>query len=163
MLAQLELTNLDISEAKEIITYTNSLTKDLLIIIRATISNLVGAGQYKCQAYINDDLLYPDIDVVIDNDKGILHSRQLILKVDETLTVTLQGLPEDSSANVLTEILNVTPPTIEEVVEAINNTDFIIDSTQLNDVIIQAIGTAKQRVVLGPCARNVVQMPRAIR
>lgn len=144
------LTGVDISVATEVLRRRFAGTF-ASIDVRLAVRGIVGGGYYAARVYINDSLVLPDRPVQVSSGVTdvILQSRNLAIYTDDTIAVTVAGVAGDVAVDVDINVQDVTPATAEDV------------STAMADAVTQLnISVRPERVVLGPCARQTVQMPQ---
>ncbi len=152
----------DISSEVEVASYICDKTIPTSVLARLYIGSIgdpiVGSGPYYIRAYIDDALLIPDTSISIASSGAyVAHSRQFIMKEGEALTIKLLGNVGDTVIPVSTLILDVTPPTIEEIVEAIDGVEIIVEPGPITDAINQAMSKVvlrPQKVKLGVCSSD---------
>lgn len=104
-----------------VLSYTNITGRDLIALCKVqlgSVSNgIAGNGVYVLKAYIDDTEVLPSSNVSTDNGQttAFLQSRQISLAEDETLTVTVQGLPADTVVDTDTVLLDVTPAALADI------------------------------------------------
>lgn len=106
------LSGVDITGETLLLTYARpSSARDVLILPRVELRNVVGGGAYRIAAQILNGGVTPVsvINVPSGQNTAILQGRHLALKSGEVVTVTVQGQPADVSVDTVATLFDATP------------------------------------------------------
>jgi hypothetical protein len=151
------ITNADISADLITLTYLEPPTdlggRPRLILPRVELgmtNPIAGGGTYKISAQIDGGNVTPvsSIAVPVDQTTSILQGRHLAVEPNDVVTITIRGLPADTSVSITTALFDATPihqEDLDKVLEEI--------ADQIQNVNIVAVN---ERIVLGPCANGTI-------
>jgi len=119
--------NLELADFVEVLSYTAHAQMQVQPTLR--LQNLSGnGGSYNFRVLINDSVLLPDRPVIVTSSlyKIYLTGRPLVLEVNDTMAIAVQGNANDIAANVFAALYDITPSTAIDF--AVTATPFIIDA-----------------------------------
>ena len=108
---------------------------------------IVGDGQYQFSAQIQGGDVTPRsiITVLADQTTAVLQGRHLAIEPGDTVTITVRGLPADTSVSVVTALFDATPIQQEDL-----DVILVEIADQISNLNIVAV---KERVILGSCVQ----------
>lgn len=159
----------DINLAQVVLTYTNDEETALAVMAQLFIGSddnpALGTGAYFLQAYINDSILIPHSSVIAQNNSQfVAHSRNIVIAPGDTFTLEVVGLNGDASVDIVTRLIDVTQPTIDEVIEAFSEVELIVDPTIISNAVKAGMNSVVIRptaVKLGVCSPNRVTISKS--
>lgn len=106
--------DVNISVFFTVMTYINTTGRDLAVLSKVRMGSLAqpiaGGGYYQLKVAIDGSAVLPDAAIpVATQDDVTMQSRHLALENGQTLTVQVQGQPGDTSIDVETVLVDVTP------------------------------------------------------
>lgn len=140
-------------------------TEHRLISVRVSLSNIVGGGGYDCDIAMNGVDIFPASQITVGSGatEAEFQSRQLIMRPNDTVAVTLDGLSGDTAVDVIVTLADVTPITASEMQNVIiTELEASISQTVTNAVSDIEVTVRPTRTVLGVCSRQVRQMPQRL-
>jgi len=127
LLKSVNSNNLDLADFVEVLSYTADAQMQVQPILR--LQDLSGnGGNYNFRVLINDSVLLPDRPVFVTSSlsKIFLTGRPLVLEVNDTMAIAIQGNPNDIAADVTASLYDITPSTAIDF--AVAATPYIIDA-----------------------------------
>lgn len=145
--------NVDISSLADVCQHTAS--KAMIFSLRLTLENVTGNAGYTVRFIINDTVVIPENQIRInDQTTAVFQSRGIWLEEGDSIAIQIAGTTEDTSVGISYVILDIAPPTAEEMAE------------DLSARVAASLGRVEVRptvYVLSPLPRRVVSMPRIVR
>lgn len=165
ILKEQSATAIDISSGYLILEHQLANTEHRLISVRVSLASIAGGGNYDCDIAINGVDIFPASQIVVGfgATTAEFQSRQLILRPDDTIAVTVTGLGADTSVDLTATLADITPITATELQNSIiSELEDSINQTVATAIAAMDISVRPTRTVLGACSRQVRSMPRRL-
>lgn len=121
-LARVVKQNLSLVTEAEVLSYTYTGTEPVEVMARVMLGStarpISGGGLYKSLVYLNDVVLSPGSDVVVQpgRTETIIVSRALPLEEGDVVSIRAIGLPTDASVDTVTTLRDVTPTKLTDLI-----------------------------------------------
>lgn len=118
--------SVNISSITEVLNHI--VERQMLISSRLVLSNIEGSSSYQVKLFVNNIEVYPDPAISVSGTDAIFQSRAVWVDFQDEISVRAAGTVNDLTIGVDCVLLDVSPPSVEELTNTVNNMTDILEA-----------------------------------